>query len=103
MKCPCCKNELTMFTDHVVPSSEGIEARHYKVLMCKLGGQYCNGLVIKHDVYENKKTFITPCHTTTTLHSSYIQAIHEDDLLRSIFTVFEWEAYLNERNQRSAS
>lgn len=98
MKCPCCKQEMVLLADHNEPTRENIEARRYHVLMCKLGGQYCNGLVIKHDVYENKKTFITPCHTTTTLHSNYIQAISEDDLLRSIFTVFEWEAYLNERN-----
>lgn len=99
MKCPCCKHEMPLLVDHEVETyqSARFDGRQYKVYLCRMGGQFCSGLIIKHDIYDDKLTFITPCHTTTTLHSNYIKSVSEDDLIRSIFTVFEWEGYLNHK------
>lgn len=52
-----------------------------------------NGLIAKHDVFDQKVTFVTPAHSAVTLHVNYINNVSGDDLLKTIFSTFEWCAY----------
>ena len=93
MKCPCCQNEMLIIQAHAVKDSPGFEKRTYVVYFCESGGQWCNGLIAKHDLFDEKITFITPAHTSTTLHLNYVNDVSDEDLLKTIFTTFEWCNY----------
>lgn len=93
MKCPCCRNEMLLTHQHSIQETEGVEARIYHTWFCKSGGNWCNGLIIKHDYYDSKLTYITPAHTCTTLHTNFVTSVEPDDLLKAIFTTFEWCAF----------
>lgn len=93
MKCPCCQNEMLLIQAHVAMAKPEFEARSYDVYMCTSGAQWCNGLIAKHDVFDQKVTFVTPAHSAVTLHLNYINSVFGDDLLKTIFSTFEWCAY----------
>lgn len=93
MKCPCCQNEMNLMYTHSVFGIPEVDERTYHISVCLAGSQYCNGLVTKHDLNDQKITFITPCHTTTTLHINFINSVSSDDLLKAIFTTYEWCAH----------
>lgn len=94
MKCPCCQNEMLLIQAHAHEGSPGVEKRTYVVYFCESGGQWCNGLIAKHDVFDQKVTFVTPAHSAVTLHINYINSVFGDDLLKTIFSTFEWCAYM---------
>ena len=93
MNCPCCQNEMFLAHTHAIGRGPNIEARTYKVYICQLGGHHCNGLIAKYDVLDQKVNFVTPGHTTTTLHVNYIKSLRDDNLLKAIFSAFEWCDY----------
>jgi hypothetical protein len=96
MKCPCCKRDMITISNHAVADCEetGVERRHHITYLCSEGGNVCNGLLVKHDIYDSNLTYITPAHSLKTLHINYVNGVSTCDLLRTIFTVFEWEAYV---------
>lgn len=85
---------MSLIKSHVQTTVGTLEGRAYDVYLCESGGNYCNGLIVKHDVFDQKNTYITPCHTTTTLHINYVTSVTTDDLLKSIFTTHEWCAFV---------
>lgn len=93
MNCPCCQNEMLTIHAHAAEDSPGFEKRTYVVYFCESGGQWCNGLIAKRDLFDEKVTFITPAHTATTLHVNYIESVSHEDLLKTIFSTFEWCNY----------
>ncbi|ABY62973.1 hypothetical protein ST201phi2-1p142 [Pseudomonas phage 201phi2-1] len=93
MECPCCQNEMTLIRSHVATGTSDFEGRTYDVFICEYRSQWCNGLIAKHDVFDQKVTFVTPGHTNTTLHLNFINSVSKDDLLKAVFTTYEWCAY----------
>lgn len=94
MHCPCCQAPLKQIYSHTKLKDDITDGRTYDVYLCVEGGQWCNGMLVKHDVFDQKITYTTPAHTTTTLHRNYVESVSHEDLLKTIFSTFEYLAHV---------